>query len=94
MRKFLRRFRNSKSGLAYLWAVALATLVFMPIIVWPLNTALINLEESIGYTFTGPDLFAMQVINICTSYVLFFVAIGVVYWALIRSKNTYEGGYQ
>jgi hypothetical protein len=53
------------------------------------------LEENIGYTFTGADSFALSVINICTGYILFFVAVGGVYWTLIRAKaeNYQQGDY-
>lgn len=58
----------------------------MPIIVWPLNYVLTTLEENLGFTFTGADAFALQVINICTGYVLFFVLIATVFWVLTQSK--------
>jgi hypothetical protein len=60
--------------------------VFTPIIVWPLNTALILIEEEIGYTFVGSNALALSVVNITTGYILFFVLIGGIYWSLIRSK--------
>ncbi len=62
------------------------TIAFTPVIVWPLNTALLTLEESVNYVFTGPDAFAIQVINICTGYVLFFIVVAVVLKSLIASK--------
>lgn len=44
------------------------------------------LEENIGYTFTGPDAFAIQVMNVTTSYILVFVVLAVVFKTLIASK--------
>jgi ABC-type molybdate transport system permease subunit len=68
-----------------------ATIIFLPIMVWPLNSALIQLEENIGYTFTGSSALALSVVNVCTGYILFFVLVGGIYWTLIRSKAENSG---
>jgi hypothetical protein len=51
---------------------------------------MLSLEETIistyGYVFTGADAFAIQVINICTGYILFFIAIAVLMKSLIAGK--------
>ena len=91
--KQLSRFRKCRSGLAYVWTVAICGIIFFPIIVWPLNSALLMLEENIGYTFTGADAFALQVINVCTGYVLFFALVAITYESLIKSKAENAGRY-
>jgi hypothetical protein len=65
---------------------AACSLVFLPVLIWPLNSAFVMLEENIGYTFTGPDAFAIQVMNVTTSYILVFVVLAVVFKTLIASK--------
>lgn len=60
--------------------------MFIPLIVWPLNAAFIMLQETVNYTFTGVEAFAFQVMGVCTSYVLVFVVLSVVFKTLIASK--------
>ncbi len=86
LRRQICRFRESRVGLAYIWTVAICTLIFTPIIVWPLNSAFLMLEESLDYAFIGADLFAIQVMNITTGYILFFVVVAVVFKSLIAAK--------
>jgi len=61
--------------------------------VWPLNSALIQVEENIGYTFTGNTALALSVVNITTGYILFFILCGGVYATLIKSKAENQGDY-
>jgi hypothetical protein len=44
------------------------------------------LEDMIGYTFTGADAFALQVMNICTGYILVFVMLAGIFRVIIASK--------
>lgn len=80
--------------MAYIWAMAVISIVFTPIIVWPLNSAMVALEENIGYVFTGADLFAMQVIHVCTGYILVFVLLFIIFKTLIASKAENAGAMQ
>jgi hypothetical protein len=59
--------------------------------VWPLNSALINVEENIRYTFTGSDALALSVVNVCTGYILFFTLISAAFKALVASKAENAG---
>lgn len=51
------------------------------------------MEESLGYTFTGADAFAIQVIHIVTGNILFFVVVAALLKVLIRSKAENAGVY-
>lgn len=63
-------------------------MIFASIIAFPLNAALTAIEERLSgiYSFTGSELAALQVINVCTTYVLVFVVFAVLLKTLIASK--------
>ena len=86
-----RSFIHDTRALSYLWLIFAVCIIFLPIMIWPLNTALIQVEENIGYTFSGSDALALTVVNVCTGYILFFCIIGCAYWVLIRSKAENSG---
>ena len=93
--KQLKRFRDDRRALGYLWVAFGCSIVFLPLIVRPLNSALVMIEENLGYTFVGPEAFAIQVINVVTSWVLLFCLLSSVFELLVKSKaeNANMGGY-
>ena len=90
----MRNFRKNQSGLAWIWAVALLSLILMPIIYFPLSYVFDHLYATItgSYTFTGDTAYGLAAIKMIISFLLFIGVLIVINWAIVQSKASSYGG--
>jgi hypothetical protein len=86
---FLVRFKNDKRGIGWVLGVAVLSILFLPIIYFPLNYAWDQLYGVItdGYTFTGVTAQAVTVVQLVISYLMAFSIFFTINWAIVQAKS-------
>ena len=89
----MRNFRQNTSGLAYVWAVCLLTIILMPIVYFPLSYVWDHLYASItgSYTFTGDTALGLAAIKMIISLLLVIGMVIMINWGIVQSKSSSYG---
>ena len=90
LQKYMGKFRQDKSALAWIWVVAVLTIAMAPFVYWALDWPfdIINANIAALYTFTGPLAFALSTVTTIIHYLLAIGMFFVVLWAILNAKNT------
>lgn len=94
MKQFLKRFRQNRSGLAYVWGVAACTLIFFPLIYWVLSVLLDDIAAITfaTYAFTGAAQSAWLLCKALISALPTIVVFIVILWGAVNAKaRSFEG---
>lgn len=78
---------------AWVIGAALITIVFLPVVYFPLDYAWDALETVIlgEYTFIGVTAYALTAVELIIDYLMIFSLLIVVNWAIVQSKaRSYE----
>ena len=83
-----KNFLHNKSGIAYIWIVAGATIVFIPVIYWVLSVLLDSLSTSVFamYTFSGLTASAWLLVKTIISFLPAICLFVILLWAGINAK--------
>ena len=91
--KYLKKFRQNRNGLAYIWGVCACVIAFFPLIYWILSVYLDNIATSVFgmYTFLGATASAWTLAKAIISALPLFVLVTLVLWASVNAKaQAYE----
>jgi hypothetical protein len=93
LKTFISKFKGSKTGLAYIWAVAALTIGFFPVIYWILSVLLDSISAMVFsmYTFLGPVASAWVLVKALVAALPFFVLVVTLLWSAVNAKaQSYE----
>lgn len=83
-----RNILKDKKGIAWIWAVAICALVFMPFVYWAISMpydAIMTYVDA-NYTFTGIMGDALLFGRVIVSYLLSFCLFSIVIWSIVNAK--------
>jgi len=85
----VRKLKDDKSGVAWIWAVAGLAILFCPFVYWaigyPYDMIVTHLTGM--YTLTGTMALAWAASRVIISYILAFVLFFIMVWAWVNSRN-------
>ena len=85
----LQKFRNNRSGMAWIWAVALLAIIFLPLVYWavgwPFDIVATQVQQL--YTLTGTMAYAWIAVRALISYLLAFALFFIAIWAIVNAKS-------
>jgi hypothetical protein len=86
--KMLKKFREDRTAVAYLWVVAGVTIMFVPVIYFILHTALTDTVAALfaQTTLTGYPLLAWNLVSALISALPAFLVITSLIWVAVNSK--------
>jgi accessory gene regulator protein AgrB len=84
----MKNILNDNQGIAYIWALAILSLLLAAVLYFPLSYVWDTLYTDItgGYTFTGNTALGIAAVKFICSYLLGFVVIAVINWMLVNAK--------
>jgi hypothetical protein len=95
MKEFLRRFRDNKSAIVWVWAVCLLAIVVHSIVwmvlCWPLYITLDAIEAA--YTFPAVATNTINLIRMVAALEETVMVLGLLAWAFINSSRREEVTY-
>jgi thiamine transporter ThiT len=83
-----KKLLADQKGVAWILAVAVLSICFMPVVYWIVGAPydfLVNYITGV-YTFTGTTASALVLVRLLISYLLAFFLVGVTAWAIINAK--------
>ena len=74
VKKWLRRFREDRRGVAWVVGVAVISILLMPVVYYPLDYAWDVVFYSVtgGYVFTGTTASAVKFVQVLINYLIVF----------------------
>jgi hypothetical protein len=87
--KTVKKLSENKSGVAWIWAVAVLAIVFCPLVYWAVGYPfdIIATQMTGMYTLTGTMALAWSAARVVISYILAFVLFFVMVWSFVNARN-------
>jgi hypothetical protein len=88
VKKWLRRFREDRRGVAWVVGVAVISILLMPVVYYPLDYAWDVVFYSVtgGYVFTGTTASAVTFVKVIINYLIVFGLLFTINWAIVQAK--------
>lgn len=94
LKVFSKRFKQNKSGVAWVWVTAALALAFCPFVYWaigwPLDIVITQLMGQV--TLTGFMATSFAAVRVVVAYLMGFVLIFTVIWAWVNARSPQYGG--
>lgn len=83
----VKKLKNDKSGVAWIWAVAALAICFCPLVYFAVGYPfdLIRTQMIGMYTLTGNMLLAWEATQVIVSYLLAFILFFIVVWSWVNT---------
>lgn len=84
----LKKLRSDRRGVGWVLGVAVLSIVFMPVIYFPLCYAWDNMLVvfTSNYTFTGVTANVITIVRMLIAYMLVFGVLFTINWAIVQAK--------
>ncbi len=84
----MKKFLSDRRGVAWVYGVAVISILLMPIVYFPLDVAWDAIFESVtgSYVFTGSTASAITFVQVIINYLLVFGLLFTINWAIVQAK--------